>query len=211
MRNLFCTAPSLLLQIHAVPSGHPSPHCLQGFIDTPGMKTTMASGKRGGKESQEFNLCLFSYTSKAFLVLLFKASRHSHNPSCCWGSARGDPVGWTFQPFSQRLAQIQSENPTLWGAYFSCPLQEFAVVSCRGAARSQLPSSHIHHLWDPSSKFCHPRDIEKSHSTQAVPREPHQTFPPCWVQTARHPQRSRERNDLLLPPLPFCKQGSLYS
>lgn len=35
MRNLFCKAPSLLLQIHAVPSGHPFPHCLQGFTDNP--------------------------------------------------------------------------------------------------------------------------------------------------------------------------------
>lgn len=79
---------------------------------TPGMKNTMASGKRGGKVSQEFNLCLFSCTSKAFLVLLFKASRHSHNPSCCWGSAHGDPVGWAFQPFNQCLAQIQSKRET---------------------------------------------------------------------------------------------------
>lgn len=60
--------------------------------------------------SQEFNLCLFSCTSKAFLVLLFKASRHSHNPGCCWGSAHGDPVGWAFQPFNQRLAQIHSKR-----------------------------------------------------------------------------------------------------
>lgn len=110
MRNLFCTAPSLLLQIHAVPSGHPSPHCLQSFTDTPGMKTTMASGKRGGKVSQEFNLCLFSCTSKVFLVLLFKASRQSRNPSCCWGSAHGDPVGWALQPFNMCLAQIQSKR-----------------------------------------------------------------------------------------------------
>lgn len=79
---------------------------------TPGMKNTVASGKRGGKVSQEFNLCLFSCTSKAFLVLLFKASRHSHNPSCCWGSAHGDPVGWAFQPFNQCLAQIQSKRET---------------------------------------------------------------------------------------------------
>lgn len=178
MRNLFCTAPSLLLQIHAVPSRHSSPHCRQGFTDTPGMKNTMASGKRGGKVSQEFNLCLFSCTSKAFLVLLFKASRHSCNPSYCWGSAHGDPVGWAFQPFNQRLAQIQSKNPTLWGAYSSCPLQEVAVVSCRGAARSQLPS-HTHHLWDRSSKLCHRREAEKSHSTQAVPREPHSHLAGC--------------------------------
>lgn len=62
--------------------------------------------------SQEFNLCLFSCTSKAFLVLLFKASRQSCNPSCCWGSAHGDPVGWAFQPFNQCLAQIQSKRKT---------------------------------------------------------------------------------------------------
>lgn len=85
------------------------------------------------------------------------------------------------------------------------------MVFCRGAARSQFPP-HTHHLWDQSSKLCHLREVEeRSHSTQAIPRAPYPMLPPCWVQTAGHPRRSRKRNDLLLPPLLFCKQGSLYS
>lgn len=173
---------------------------------------TTASGKRAGKVSQEFNLCLFSCTPKAFLVLLFKASRHSCTPSCYWGLPMETLWAGLPSPSISTLLRYRArEKPTLCGAHSSCPLQEAAVVYCRGAARSQLPP-HIHHLWVPSSNLCHPREAEeKSHSTQAISRAPHPTLPPCWVQMARHPQRSRERNDLLLPPLLFCKQGSLYS
>lgn len=120
-------------------------------------------------------------------------------------------VGLSSPSISALLRYRAREKPTLWGAHSGCPVHKFAVVSCRGAARSQL-HPRTHHLWDPSSKLCHPREAEeKSHNTQATPRAPHPMLPPCWVQTARHPQRSRERNDLLLLPLPFCKQGSLYS
>lgn len=142
-RNLFCKAPSFLPQIHAVPSGQSPPHCLYSFRNTPATKNTTASGKRQGKVSQEFNLCLFSCTSKAFLVLLFKASRHSRNPSCCWGSAHEDPVGWAFQPFNQCLAQIQSKRKT---HSVGSPLQLCPSGGCCGflqrASKEPAPSSH---------------------------------------------------------------------
>lgn len=210
MRNLFCTAPSLLLQIHAVPSGHPSPHCLQGFTDTPGMKNTMAPGKRGGKVSQEFNLCLFSCTSKAFLVLLFKASKHSCNPNCCWGSAHGDPVGWAFQPFNKCLAQIQSKRePYSVGSL----LQLSPSGGCCGFLQrsSKEPSSLLTPTTcgTPAASSATPEKQRNPTAPRLFPEShtPHSHLAGC----KQLPQRSRERNDLLLPPLPFCKQGSLYS
>lgn len=121
----------------------PSHTACRASQTVPGMKNTRASGKRRGKVSQEFSLCLFSSTSKAFLVLLFKASRHSHNPSCCWGSAHGDPVGWAFQPFDQCLAQIQSKRET---HSVGSPLQLSPSGGCCGflqrSSKEPVPSSH---------------------------------------------------------------------
>lgn len=193
------------------PMGIPR-HIARRASQTPGMKNTMASGKRGGKVSQEFNLCLFSCTSKAFLVLLFKASRHSCTSSCCWGSACGDPVGWAHQPFISTLLRYRArEKPTLWAAHSSCPLQEVAVVSCRGAARSQLPPQNPP-LVGPQQQALPPQrsrgEIPQhpGHSQSAAPHAP-----TVLGANGQAPQRSREQNDLLLPPLLFCKQGSLYS
>lgn len=45
-------------------------------------------------------------------------------------------VGLCSPSISTLLRYRAREKPTLWGAHSSCPLQEVAVVSCRGAARS---------------------------------------------------------------------------
>lgn len=173
-RNLFCKAPSLLPQIHAVPSGQPSPHWLQGFTDTPGMKSTTASGKRGAKVSQEFNLCLFSCTSKAFLVLLFKASRHSRNPSCCWGSAHGDPVDWAFQPFLQSAPcsdTQQERNPFSGEPTPAVPfkrLRWFLAEEQQGASSLLTPTT----CGTPAASSATP---EKQRKNPTAPRP----FPEC--------------------------------
>lgn len=76
-------------------------------------------------------------------MLLFKASRQSCNPSCCWGSAHGDPVGWAFQPFNQCLARIQSKRET---HSVGSPLWLSPSQVCCGflqrSSKEPAPSSH---------------------------------------------------------------------
>lgn len=45
-------------------------------------------------------------------------------------------VGLYSPSISTLLIHRAREKPTLWEAHSSCPLQEVAVISCRGAARS---------------------------------------------------------------------------
>lgn len=153
MRNLLCKAPSLLLQIHAVPSGHLSPHCLQGFTDNPrnekhhGFREERGQGEPG----------IQSVSSHAHQRLFWCCSSKPAGTAVIPTAAGGLPMetlwaGLSSPSISALLRYRAKEKPTLWGAHSSCPLQEAAVVSYRGAAKSHLPS-HTHHLWVPSSKL----------------------------------------------------------
>lgn len=120
-------------------------------------------------------------------------------------------AGLSSPSISALLRYRAKEKPHFVGS----PLQLSPSGGCCGflqrSSKEPAPSSHSPLVGSQQQALAPQRSRGEipQHPGRSQSATPH--APTLLVQTAGCPQRTRERNDLLLPPLLFCKQGSLNS